>query len=279
MSGKKHSCKCQDRIITLEENLALLKNLFVGQDLLVNGDLLINGRIINNTTERGTYLCTTGIVTSDITGKVFNINQANPCRIIIQGPFTTTLTRVIYGPATPDGFYYIINASTQAVVSVEDVNSQFAPYVVESPTNPNNPAVIRLRFVSGAIVQDTEIGPVIIGNPSVGCQVSTSNGGNFDITNNTESPCSFERRGQVGFLVAQRQFVVDSPSFIVYGPATTGTLIVENSSTVQPVNIVDIRTMQISLVVPPALVPDGLVRTVVVFLNGVITSVTQTILP
>lgn len=268
-------CNCQDKIKVVEENLALLKNLYVKENLYVNGNLAVNGKIINETvlpTPGYSYLCSSGVSPEIQNDVIFNINQTNACRIIIQGPFTLNTGRVIYGALTPDGLYYVFNASATPLI-IADVMNRFPEIVLDPPANPNNPTIRRLLFTEGVILQNTELGPIIIGEKGANVCIlgSTTTSDTASIENPETSRCANDNPFGEGIIFLARQLDTTLfSSYIIYGPNTTGTLRATNYSRSQPLNVIDIRSPDDRgrwVVIPPF--SEG----TVVFTRGFLTQV------
>ncbi len=249
---------CHDKIKVLEDNLILLKNLLVKEDLLIEGNLLVKGNIINQNGSSPTrsYLCSNGVNNGSNTDVVFDINRVDACRIIVQGPFASNAGRVIYGPQTPNGLYYIINAAPVPLF-VSDITNNFPVITLDPPADPNNPTIRRLLFVEGIILQNTELGPIIIGEHGANVCIlgSTTTSDTASIENPETSRCANDDPfgGGIIFLVRQLDTTL-FPSYIIYGPNTTGTLRANNYSKTQPLIVIDIRAPDDTgrqVVIPP----------------------------
>ncbi len=240
-------CKCEEKVKVIEDNLLLLKNLLVKEDLLIEGNLLVKGRISNDALSQPSLICTTGISTSDPFGMVFNINQSNPCQLIIQGHNTIIPSRIIYGLQTPDGTYLVINYSSHANIVVEEASNPGTPVFTIRPANNNEPVVARLVIRNGVLIQRSIVSPPNVGGGAPGCVAVGPNGRIFGAP---QCAVTFPN-GQQGFLFTQSIGVTASASTIIFEADTSGLLRIINRSLQQTVNILNAATGERAYTVAP----------------------------
>lgn len=158
MSRICQDCKCEDKVKVIEENLVLLKNLYIRKDSFIEGNLLVKGKITDETGNLpnlgsgNVKICTTATTTT------FNINQANPCQLIVQEPTATQPAQVIFGSQTPNGIYLIINYGPHAV-AVVDVSNPSVPVFIVPNTLNSQPIVAKVEFLGGGLVLATILVP------------------------------------------------------------------------------------------------------------------------
>lgn len=236
-------CTCCDKVKIVEENLLLLQNLLVKKDLLIEGNVVVKGKITNDGQPNLGFICTTGITSVDSLGAILNLG---PCLLIVQGPQTTLASRVIYGPQTPNGTYLVINYSSQATISVENVDNPTPVFVIRAVTN-NEPVVARLVIRDGVLVQRSIVSPPGVGAGSPGCVASGPNGRVFGAP---QCAVTFPD-GRPGFLFTQTIGVISSSSTIIVESDTTGLLRIINRSLQQNVNVLSGETAERIFVVQP----------------------------
>lgn len=122
------SCRCQERIKVLEDNLILLQNLLVKKDLLVEGDVMVKGHLIQQSPGFGSSpiveTCSVGLTTIE-PPVIFNNNRAGACPLTTQGPFTDGESSVRYGPLTPNSDYAVFNQSSAHNLSIVVLDAPF----------------------------------------------------------------------------------------------------------------------------------------------------------
>lgn len=255
-------CRCQDKVKVIEENLILLRNLLVKEDLLVEGDVLVKGQIIELNPGPIINTCNVGLTPNDVEGGLFSFND---CLVVTQGRYTTSSSRVTYDLTTPNGVYFVINASTVATVEVFSADNIGPSFTVKAADSSENPVAVRFTIRNGILVRSTMISPSGFQDPLLGC-TSLIPGTVFNLTTEP-NPCRVLLLGVSYFIINQ----LIGPTTVQVNNKTTGVILVDNYSPVEFVPIVNIDTGSTIALVPRART-DKISRAIIVLENGVVTN-------